>query len=158
MKKFVSLILAVLTALSLCACGSTTSTSQEDTPSSLPSSESQQSEPLPVSEEPAKYNSYQAILDDYTVKIQEAVPGLVEEYKAEAATNSDGLTGLATICNEKVSKLAEISNDGISEMAEYYYKHGSGSYEEYSEWAGKIMDVYMEEASKIQDAYMESAK
>ena len=160
MKKCLSLILAVLMIFTLCACGSTHSDSQVDTPppaqSDEPASTPDEQEPEKV--ESVKYDSYQAILDDYTVKLQEATPGLIEEYKSEAANNSDGLGGLAAICNAKVTELAEISNEGISEMAEYYFKNGSGSYDEYSDWAGKIQDVYMEEAGKIQDAYMESAK
>ena len=155
MKKWLSLTLAIFMVFTLCACGSTPSASQADNQSSK-----QSEEPVstPDGQTPVKYDSYQAILDDYTVKLQDATPGLIEEYKSEAAHNNDGLEGLATICNAKVTELAKISNDGISEMAEYYYKHGSGSYDEYSEWAGKIQDVYMEEAGKIQDAYMESAK
>lgn len=100
---------------------------------------------------------YQTILDDYSERIRDAVPGLIEEYNTEATKNTEGLQGLATLSNEKISELAEISNDGISEMAEYYYHTGSGSYDEYEEWAGKLMDVYMEEAAKIQEAYMDSA-
>lgn len=100
---------------------------------------------------------YQTILDDYSERIRSAVPGLIEEYNAEAENNKEGLQGLATLSNEKISKLAEILNDGISEMAKYYYHAGSGSYDEYEEWAGKLMDVYMEEATKIQEAYMDSA-
>ena len=155
MKKWLSLTLGIFMVFTLCACGSTPSTSQADN-----QSEEQSEEPISTSDEqtPVKYDSYQAILDDYTVKLQDATPGLIEEYKSEAANNNDGLEGLATICNAKVTELAKISNEGISEMAEYYYKHGSGPYDEYSEWAGKIQDVYMEEAGKIQDAYMESAK
>lgn len=103
-------------------------------------------------------DSYQSIFDDYKARIQEAVPGLIEEYNEEAANNEDGLQGLATLCNAKVAKLAALSNDGITEMARFYYKHGSGSYDEYSEWASKLMDVYMTEASKIQEVYMDSAK
>ena len=61
---------------------------------------------------------------------------MIEEYKIEAANNTEGLQGLATLSNEKISELAEISNEGISKMAEYYYHAGSGSYDEYEEWAG----------------------
>ena len=107
--------------------------------------------------EQAAYDSYQAILDDYTARLQNAVPGLIDEYNAEAAENDAGLNGLATICNAKVSKLAAISVEGMGEMARYYYRHGSGAYEEYSEWTGKLQDVYMTEAAKIQAVYMDSA-
>ena len=109
-------------------------------------------------EEETEYTSYQEILDAYTVKLQEATPGLIEEYNAEAAENTGGLEGLATICNEKVSSLAEISMEGIQEMANLYLHVGDGTDNEYQEWSGKLQDVYLTEAAKIQEAYMESAK
>lgn len=108
--------------------------------------------------EDALFGSYEDILVAYTKKLQEATPILIAEYNEAAAKNDDGLNGLATLCNEKISELAEISNEGVQEMAQLYFSKGSGSYEEYSDWAAKIYDVYMEEAAKIQDAYMESAK
>ena len=160
MKKWLNLLLALVIVFSLCACSA-----EQNQHSNAQKIQSPDPTIFTDTNEPSEsdvgifgYASYQQILDDYTVKIREAVPGLIEEYKAEADENTNGLSGLATICNDKVSLLAEISNDGISKMAEFYYEHGSGSYEEYEEWAGKIMDVYMEEAGKIQDAYMESAK
>ena len=107
--------------------------------------------------ETTKYGSYEEILTEYTKKLKDATPILIEEYNEAAKDNQDGLMGLATLCNEKVSELAVISNEGIQEMAEFYFKKGSGAYSEYSEWASKLQDVYMEEASKIQDVYMDSA-
>lgn len=165
MKKILYLLMVTLMISSLVACGPNevpgdNSQSEVNTPVEEPDVSKPPAEPS-VKDEPeeaVKYSSYQDILDAYTVKLQEAAPMLVEEYKADIAGNTEGLEGLAKICNEKITKLAEISNEGISEMADYYYKHGSGSYEEYSEWAGKIMDVYMKEATQINNAYMESAK
>ena len=101
--------------------------------------------------------SYQEILDNYTKKLQDATPGLIKEYQNEAKANTNGVDGLAEICNDKISVLAEISNDGISEMAEIYFRSGSGAYSEYEDWAGKLTDVYMEESGKITDAYINSA-
>lgn len=159
MKKTLGFLLALLMAISLCACGDTSSPATNDT-----SSPEQSSEPVesvvdegPVEEETG-YTSYQEILDAYTVKLQEATPGLIEEYNAEAAENTDGLEGLATICNEKVSSLAEISMEGTQEMANLYLHVGDGTDNEYQEWSGKLQDVYLTEAAKIQEAYMESAK
>lgn len=105
-----------------------------------------------------KVSSYENILNEYSKKLREATPVLIEEYNEAAKSNQDGLNGLATLCNNKVTALAKISNDGMQAMAEIYYNQGSGSYDEYSLWAGKIQDVYMEEAAKIQDAYMQSAQ
>ena len=161
MKKGFLLVLAAVMAFALCGCGVVLSTLQTKEQTSLqtekPASNANNVQDT-AKEEPANYDSYQTILDDYTDRLRDAVPGLIEEYQTEAADNNEGIQGLAEICYAKVSKLAEISMDGVSEMAEYYYNHGSGSYEEYSEWAGKLQEVYMEEAGKIQDAYMDSAK
>ncbi|MEG1981541.1 MAG: hypothetical protein RR073_03440, partial [Clostridia bacterium] len=77
--------------------------------------------------------------------------------KSEAAKNTEGVSGLAKISNDKITKLAKISNDGMSEMAKIMYKTGSGKYSEYEEWAGKLTEVYMAESGKISDAYMDSA-
>lgn len=151
MKKTLSFLLALLMVISLCACGDTSTPATDDTSSSEQSNE-------PVVEEETEYTSYQEILDAYTVKLQEATPGLIEEYNAEAAENTGGLEGLATICNEKVSSLAEISMEGIQEMANLYLHVGDGTDNEYQEWSGKLQDVYLTEAAKIQEAYMESAK
>lgn len=100
--------------------------------------------------------SYQRILDDYSEKIKEATPSLVEEYKDESAEHSGDINELAKISNDKIGKLAEISNDGIEEMANIMYSNGD-DYDTYEEWAGKLMDVYTEYAQEITDAYMDSA-
>lgn len=148
MKKTLSFLLALLMAVSLCACGDTSTPATNDTPEPVESEV----------EEETGYASYQEILDAYTVKLQEATPGLIEEYNAEAAENTEGLEGLATICNEKVSALAEISMEGTQEMANIYLHSGDGTSEEYQEWGNKLQEVYLAEAAKIQEAYMQSAK
>lgn len=102
--------------------------------------------------------TYQSILDDYTQKIEEATPRLIEEYYAEAAFNINGLEGLAALSNDKVLELADICTDGIEEMAEVMWYTSSGSYSEYEEWAAKLYDVYMDETGKITEAYMKSAQ
>lgn len=104
--------------------------------------------------------SYQEILDEYSEKLKAATPGLIEEYNKEAASNTDGVEGLAKLSNKKVEKLAKISNEGVEEMAAVHLSSGSGkkdAYSEYEDWAGKLQDVYMEEAGKITDAYTNSA-
>lgn len=159
MKKTLSFLLALLMVVSLCACGDNSAPETDDT-----SSPEQSSEPVEsvveeeAVEEETGYTSYQEILDAYTVKLQEATPGLIEEYNAEAAENTEGLEGLATICNEKVSALAEISMEGTQEMANIYLHSGDGTSEEYQEWGAKLQEVYLAEAAKIQEAYMQSAK
>ena len=100
--------------------------------------------------------SYEDILNEYTQKLQTATPTLIDEFREEAESNQDGVTGLATLSNIKTSKLAEICTEGTQKMATLYYLKG-GEYSEYSEWAGKLTDVYMVEGLKIHDVYIELA-
>ncbi len=142
MKRIVWLSLIVTIALSFCAC-----------------SNNQVQEVKKVGEAiKSNTKTYETVLEEYTNKLQEATPKLIEEYKNEATKNTDGLQGLASLCNDKVSELAKISTDGIQEMAQLMLHSGSGSYDEYQEWSTKLQNVYMDEAAKIQDTYMSSAK
>ena len=148
MKKIIVilLVLAMLVTMTV-GCANT------DTASNGATTSNSETQKIDATE----FGSYEDILNEYSKKLREATPKLIEEYNEEAKNNQDGLMGLATISNEKVSELAEISVEGIQEMAELHLKKGSGSYDEYSEWADKLNAVYMEEAAKIQDAYMKSA-
>lgn len=142
-------------AASSAAASSTTpaaDTAATTTPAASTSAASTAAEQADASDE----STYQGILDEYTAKLQEATPALIDEYNTEAATNTDGVQGLATICQAKVTKLAGISTEGTTKMARLLYTSGSGSTSEYQEWAGKLSDVYTEEAQKITDAYTAS--
>lgn len=100
-------------------------------------------------------SSYAGILQLYTQKMEDAVPGLVREYNNESAGVSD-IMDLAEICNDKVGDLADICNEGVGKMADLMYKNGD-SYDTYSNWAEKLMDNYIDIAQEIQDAYLASA-
>lgn len=128
--------------------GSSATTQQVTTPAA--------SEQAPDMQTQSTGGGYQAILDEYSEKLRAATPGLIEEYKAEAAQNSGGLQGLATIATNKTTVLAGITTQGTQKMADEYLYHGSGDYNEYEAWAGKLNDVYMEESGKINDVYMHS--
>lgn len=134
--------------------GSKEVTAISEKTSDLASSESQ----APVEDNKSADEQYQAILDEYTQKIKDAAPKLVDEYNAEYPNNQNGVEGLAELSNDKISKLAEISNEGIQEMANVHLTSGSGNYEDYEDWATKLTDVYMEQAELITDAYMTSAQ
>lgn len=111
----------------------------------------------PTTTNTSSKTTYEDIYNEYTQKLQDATPGLIGEYNQEAAANTDGVTGLATICDKKISKLASISTEGTEKMAQLMYTSGSGSYQDYEDWATKLNDVYITEAQKITDAYMDSA-
>lgn len=156
-KKLVTLILAGTMAFSMAACGGSDEAepaaektqveeSAEGTGSESENAESSDSEEV----------TYQSILDDYTKQIQDATPGLVEEYNTESADKVGDIEALAELSNSKVEKLAEICNEGVEKMAELMLKNGDDQ-ETYEEWAGKLQDVYTEYSAQITDAYTNSA-
>lgn len=100
--------------------------------------------------------AYQDVLTEYSSKLREASPTILEEFKEEATALNGDLTKLAELSSDKISKLAEISVEGTIKMAEIKLKNNdeNGVYEE---WAAKLSAVYEEEAKKIIDAYMELA-
>lgn len=92
-----------------------------------PTEEEAPAEEPPVEEAPVEPASndgpsgYQAIYDEYSVRIQNECPTL------------------------SISECTELSHEGVSKMAEYMYKASGtdGQYETYQTWAGKLYDVYM---------------
>ena len=161
MKK-VLLMLALVSSVALVFSGCSSDNTDEVDKDIVSNGQVEQAEDKDVEEEEVNSDetleeAYQRILDEYTIKLQEATPGVIADYKEEAKENNDGLEGLAELSNDKILILAEISNEGVGEMAEVMMTKGSGSYDEYEGWAQKLMDVYMEEASKVFDAYMDSA-
>lgn len=160
-KKIVALMLATMLATSITACGgnsnSTDSVKTEDTSKTEDASKTEdtnKTEDVPTESE--EDMTYQSILDEYTQKIHDAVPVLVEEYNSEAAEKAGDINALAELSNSKIEELAKICNDGVSEMAKLKLKN-SDSDDVYNEWAGKLQDVYMADSQQITDAYMESA-
>lgn len=154
-KKIVAIMLAGTLAVFATACGGSgdsASSNDNATQESGDSTDTTAEEEQNASEDA----TYQSILDDYTKQIQDATPGLIEEYKTESADISTDIEALATLSNEKIEKLAEINAKGTEEMAALMTTNGD-EYETYEEWAGKLYDVYEEYAGQISDAYMDSA-
>lgn len=101
-------------------------------------------------------SSYEDIYNEYSKKITDASPKLIEEYKKEAASNTNGIEGLAEIANSKVEQLAELDAEGTEAMVQFMYTKGAGNYEDYEAWATKLYEVYNTEATKIYNEYMAS--
>lgn len=99
--------------------------------------------------------SYEDIYNDYSQQIQNKTPGLIEEYKNEAASHAGDINAQAEIANKKVEVLAALSNEGVEKMAMLYYK--DMDYSTYESWATKLYDVYMQYAQQIYDTYLSSA-
>lgn len=120
--------------------------STESVESDMSSSSSSQS----LTEE----QGYQKILDEYTKKIQEQTPRSIQSYDQKAASNQNGVTGLAEISTAEVQNLAVISTEGTQKMAQIALR--SGNQDMYQKYAGKLNDVYMAEGEKITNHYMSS--
>ena len=121
-KKIVAIMLASMLAVSATACGdSGESSGGNDTAQEADEGSNAADEAEP---EAAEEVTYQSILDDYTKQIQDATPGLVDEYNTEAADKAGDLEALAELSNSKVEELAKICNDGVGEMADLMLKNG----------------------------------
>ncbi|SFQ25673.1 hypothetical protein SAMN02910358_01293 [Lachnospiraceae bacterium XBB1006] len=99
--------------------------------------------------------TYQSIYDDYTDKMEKAVPGLVRAYRSEASGVAD-INRLAEICNTKISSLAKICTAGMEKMARLMYASGD-DYETYEGWATELQETYNDLAQEIMDEYLDSA-
>ena len=146
-KKLLALSLIAVMSLSFTACGGGTTSSSSDTKTKTEATTAAPEATTEKSEE-----SYQSILDNYTQKLKDATPGLVDEFNKEASEKSRDVNALAGICNSKVEKLAEICNIGVGEMADLMNKNGD-DYSKYEEWAKKLQGVYATQSKEIQDAY-----
>ena len=102
------------------------------------------------------FASFQQILDDYTLRLREAMPRLLDEFRAAAVGVAD-ITALAEISVDITAALAEISVEGTAEMANLWIVHGIGSEAVYMDYAARLNAVYMEEAARISALYMELA-
>lgn len=125
------------------------SSSIEDTESEKVSSSSS-SQSVSLTEE----QGYQQILDEYTKKLQEQTPKSIESYDEKAASNQNGVTGLAEISTNEVQNLAVISTEGTQKMAQIGLR--TGNQDMYEMYAGKLNNAYMTESQKITDHYMNS--
>ena len=155
MKKRIAVLIGVL-IIGLTACGSSNSASGGDNVAGKPAADASSAQTDSSNNAEGVYSSYEEIYEAYAKKLMDTTPGLIEEYKTEAASNDKGVTGLAEISNSKVTKLAEISTEGTEEMASFMIKNDAGNSDKYQEWANKLTQVYQSEAQKITDVYMQS--
>lgn len=141
-KKIVAVLMASVMACGLWACESSSNTKEE---TKTEKKETKKEESV----------TYQTILDDYSNKIKEEAPKLVEEYNSESKDKAGDINALAELSNSKVEKLAEICNEGVQKMADLMLKNKDDQ-ATYEEWAGKLQDVYTEYSKQITDAYTNS--
>lgn len=101
-----------------------------------------------------KKPTYESVYKEYSQKMKDATPGLIEEYKKDAEGVSD-MNKLANISAKKTEKLANICAKGGKRLAAIHTKENDDE-EKYNEWMNKLTDVYQDEAQKITDAYQDS--
>ena len=138
-KKLTALLLIALMAFAVAACGT------DETATDTEATEAEVTEV-----------TYESILEEYTQKIEDAIPELVEEYNAEAADLNGDTTALALLCTEKIEKLGEICTEGTEKMAELKIKNGDTE-DTYTEWAEKLNSVYLEQSKEITKVYTDTA-
>lgn len=54
----------------------------------------------------------QAIVNDYSKKIEEKTPALIEEYQTEIQGNQEGIAGLSAVANQKARELKQSPTKG----------------------------------------------
>lgn len=170
MKKFIAVAITGLLAISLGACGSSSNKTEPSSSEQGQATESSEKKSEVENVADSLKNegksvvdsligageSYEDVYGEYSQKIIDATPTLIDEFKAEA-DGSDGQTdSLAEISNKKVEKLAEIANEGVEKMAKIMYRNGD-EYSVYDEWSQKLYQVYMDYGTQITDAYMDYA-
>ena len=101
-----------------------------------------------------KKPTYESVYKEYSQKMKDATPGLIEAYKKDAEGVSD-MNKLANISAKKTEKLANICAKGGKRLATIHAKENDDE-EKYNEWMNKLTDVYQDEAQKITDAYQDS--
>lgn len=99
---------------------------------------------------------YEEIFQEYSDKLTELTPVLVEEFNAEAEANEGGIEGLTEIFDAKIDRLSEIYIKGTEAMTNYMYEVKSDDSGLYLEWTQKLSGVFMEESQKITDEYTQT--
>ena len=120
--------------------------------------------PVPVKPEPQMMDekqlrqACQAVVDDYSARIREATPRLMEEFKAETEGESDGRV-LAHVCNKKIGVLAELCNEGLREIWDLLYANkldpSHPDYEDYTDYEFRLNLAYEDAAMEVSNLYSE---
>ncbi len=100
----------------------------------------------------AEEREYQEIYLNYSDKMEERTPELVDEFWDETDGIENDNDALADLCDDKITVLSEIDIEGESKMYDLMEANGD-DYEVYEKWSSKLNDVYMNQSSALSDAY-----
>lgn len=129
MKKIITAVLSIILCFGLVACGGSDNDSASE----------------------KNDNTYKGIYENYSKQMQDIVPDLINEFKAESSDESNDSTDIE-IYMEKIKKLAKINSDGIYKMAELLNKELTEENEaECDEYGEKLTQVYDECEKEVSD-------
>lgn len=96
--------------------------------------------------------TYQSVLDEYTVKFQEASSQLVKEFKSEGSEITD-TAKLSKLYKQKINLLNDLLAEGTQKMAEIKTSNNDNE-STYKDWVQKLTNIYYTEANKITNEYI----
>ncbi|OTP11325.1 hypothetical protein A5844_001460 [Enterococcus sp. 10A9_DIV0425] len=99
----------------------------------------------------------QAVVTDYSKRIEEKAPVLIEEYQAEIQHNQDGVSGLSAIANQKARELQAISDEGISKLRGMYQDSAANEKVDLDTLINQLAANYTEQVAKISDIYLRTS-
>jgi len=105
--------------------------------------------------------SLENIYNEFSRRMRQATPGLLNEFRQRSLSNTSGTDGLGNISDELVRRLSDIYAQGVAELAEmagvrFQYNWGTLDYSYLNNyWAGRLDAVFMGEASRITALFWE---
>lgn len=103
--------------------------------------------------EPAE-KIYQRISSKYVSKLENTSKTLIKELIDEEKNNTNGLSGLSEITNEKINELIKINDEGIEELNKTLADKGvHGKYIEHDKHLKKILNTFEAENNKILEEF-----
>lgn len=137
----------------------TSETTQSSTASTTASSETEATQESSEATEPsgAISEQLQAVVADYSKKIEDKTPVLIEEYQAEIQNNQDGVNGLSVIANRKARELQALSDEGISKLRGMYQDASNKEDIDLDTMINQLSASYTAQVARISDIYLRTS-
>lgn len=137
----------------------TSETMKSSTASTTASSETEATQESSEATEPsgAISEQLQAVVADYSKKIEDKTPVLIEEYQAEIQNNQDGVNGLSVIANRKARELQALSDEGISKLRGMYQDASNKEDIDLDTMINQLSASYTAQVARISDIYLRTS-
>ncbi|NBA62474.1 LysM peptidoglycan-binding domain-containing protein [Enterococcus mundtii] len=137
----------------------TSETTQSSTASTTASSETEATQESSEATETsgAISEQLQAVVADYSKKIEDKTPVLIEEYQAEIQNNQDGVNGLSVIANRKARELQALSDEGISKLRGMYQDASNKEDIDLDTMINQLSASYTAQVARISDIYLRTS-